>query len=87
MLGKLKIDDPDKFHFDHINQIREYKFDQIRFYNKVSKDQERQINKYKKAIKKVLKYKIGEKVLLKNRELPSTMEGITNCLLYTSRCV
>ena len=64
---------------------KEYKFDQIRFYNKVAEDQERRINKYKKAIKKVLKYKIGEKVLLKNRELPSTMEGITKklLLLYT----
>ena len=69
----------------------EYKFDQIKFYNKLAEDQERRNNKYKEAIKKVLKYQIGEKVVLKNRELPSTMEGITKkllllytCLLYTS---
>ena len=63
----------------------EYKFDKIKFYNKVAEDQEKRQNKYQKAIGKIVKYKIGEKVLLKNRELPSTLEGITKklLLLYT----
>ena len=34
---------------------------------------------------KIIRYKEGEKILIKNRELPSTMEGIANklLLLYT----
>lgn len=34
---------------------------------------------------KAIKFKIGDQVLLKNRELPSTVEGITKklLLLYT----
>ena len=64
---------------------QEYKFNRIRFYNKLAEDQERRQNKYQKAIKKVINYEVGEKVLLKNRELPSTFEGITKklLLLYT----
>ena len=72
----------------------EYKFNRMKFYNKLAEDQERRHKKYQKAIKKVINYEVGEKVLLKNRELPSTLEGITKkllllytCLLYTSRCV
>ena len=64
---------------------QEYKFNRIRFYNKLAEDQERRKNKYQKAIKKIISYEVGEKVLLKNRELPSTLEGITKklLLLYT----
>ena len=75
-----------------------YTFDKIKFYNKVAEDQEKRQNKYQKNSSKIITYKIGEKILLKNRELPSTLEGITKkllllytgpyiCLLYTSRCV
>ena len=60
---------------------QEYKFNRIRFYNKLAEDQERRKNKYQKAIKKIISYEVGEKVLLKNRELPSTLEGITKTLL------
>ena len=51
----------------------------------MTEHQEKRQNKYQKAIGKVFKYKIGEKVLLKNRELPSTLEGIMKklLLLYT----
>ena len=62
-----------------------YKFDKVKFYNKVAEDQEKRQTKYQKAIGRVITYKMGEKVLLKNRELPSTLEGITKklLLLYT----
>ena len=61
------------------------KFDQVKFYNKVAEDQEKRQAKYQKAIGRVITYKEGEKVLLKNRELSSTLEGITKKLklLYT----
>ena len=61
------------------------KFDQLKFYNKVAEDQEKRQAKYQKAIGRIITYKEGEKVLLKNRELPSTLEGITKklLLLYT----
>ena len=72
----------------------EYKFDNVRFYNKIIEKTEKKRNKYQREQQNVIKYQIGEKVLLRNRELPSTMEGITKkllllytCLLYTSRCV
>ena len=71
-----------------------YIFDKIKFYNKVAEDQEKRRIKYNKGMGKVITYTIGEKVLLKNRELPISLEGITKkllllytCLLYTSRCV
>ena len=44
---------------------QEYKFNRIRFYNKLAEDQERRKNKYQKAIKKIISYEVGEKVLLK----------------------
>ena len=72
----------------------EYQFDRMKFYNNTVERAERRRNKYKKTQPKVIMYKIGEKVLLKNQELPSTVEGIAKkplllytCLLYTSRCV
>ena len=74
-----------------IEQIIEFptnnnrKFNQLRFSNKVAEDQEKRQAKYQKAIGRIVTYKEGEKVLLKNRELPSTLEGITKklLLLYT----
>ena len=62
------------------------KFDKVKFYNKVAEDQEKRQAKYHTAIGRVITYKEGENVLLKNRELPSTLEGITKkklLLLYT----
>ena len=53
----------------------------MKFDNKVAEDQEKRQAKYQKAIGRVITYKEGEKVLLKNSELPSTLEGITKKLL------
>ena len=42
--------------------------------------------KYEKNNPKPIKYQVGEKILIRNRELPSTLEGITKkllLLLYT----
>ena len=56
----------------------------MKFYNNTIERAERRQNKYKKTQPKVIMYKIGDKVLLKNRELPSTIEGIAKkLLLYT----
>lgn len=46
---------------------------------------ERRRNKYTEEQKKAPSYQIGEKVLVRNRELPSTPDGITKklLLLYT----
>ena len=57
----------------------------MKFYNKTVEQAEKLHEKYKKLQPKLIKYKIGEKVLLKNRELPSTIEGIAKklLLLYT----
>ena len=37
--------------------------------------------KYQKSQPKIIKYEVGDKVLLKNRELPSAIEGIARKLL------
>ena len=49
------------------------------------RDREKRRNKYQKSKGKIITYTSGEKVLLKNRELPSSLEGITKklLLLYT----
>ena len=62
-----------------------YRFDKAKFYNKVAEDQIKRQNKYQKASGKLIIYEKGEKILLRNRELPSTLEGITKklLLLYT----
>ena len=51
----------------------------------MAEDQEKRRIKYHKGMSKTITYTIGEKVLLKNRELPSSLEGITKklLLLYT----
>ena len=61
------------------------KFDHVKFYNNAVERAEKLHEKYNKLQPKLLKYKIGEMVLLKNRELPSTIEGIAKklLLLYT----
>ena len=63
----------------------EYKFDKIKFYNKTLEQTEKIINKYQRLEPKPVRYQVGDRVLLKNRELPSTMEGIAKklLLLYT----
>ena len=51
----------------------------------MAEDQEKRRNKYQKSKDKIITYTSGEKILLKNRELPSSLEGITKklLLLYT----
>ena len=62
-----------------------YQFDSVKFYNRVVEKPEKQRKKYQQNQQNVVKYQIGEKVLMRNRELPNTMEGITKklLLLYT----
>ena len=66
----------------------------IEIHNRVLHKAELQKRKEERDHNRILKYSMGEKVLLKNRHLPSSVEGITKkllllytCLLYTSRCV
>ena len=47
----------------------------------ISEKIDQQKDKYSRNQQKTIKYNIGEKVLIKNRELPSTIEGITKKLL------
>ena len=46
---------------------------------------EQQRKKYIQSQPKAIKYKVGEKVLIRNREVPSAIQGITRklLLLYT----
>ena len=60
---------------------RDYQFDSLRFYSKVVERIDKRRKKYQIAQQKVIQYQVGEKVLLRNRELPSSMEGITEKLL------
>ena len=59
----------------------EYQFEKRKFYNRIAEKIEQQKDKYFKNQHKTIKYDIGEKVLIKNRELPSTIEEITKKLL------
>lgn len=59
----------------------EYQFDKIKFFNQVLEKVDRQREKYNKSKLRRIKYTIGEKVLLRNRKLPNTIEGITKKLL------
>ena len=63
----------------------EYQFDNVKFHNKILERTDKIRQRYKQLQPKPLQYQIGEQVLLKNRELPSTMEGIAKklLLLYT----
>ena len=55
----------------------EYHFEGTKFYNKELEKTEKQRKKYVQSQPKAIKYKVGEKVLIRNRELPSTIQGIT----------
>ena len=71
----------------------------VEIHNRVLHKAELLKRKEEKNKTKIIKYNVGEKVLLKNRHLPSSAEGIAKkllllytglysiCLLYTSRCV
>ena len=52
-----------------------------RFYSKIAEQVEKKKDKYRKIQPKVIQYQEGEKVLIRNRELPSSREGITKKLL------
>ena len=63
-------------------QSPEYQFNRIQYHDKIMEKLEQRRRKYKQqAPTRIIKYKIGDQVLLRNRELPSTMEGITKKLL------
>ena len=59
----------------------EIKFNRAKFYNNAVERADKLRLKYKKSQPKVIKYEVGDKVLIKNRELPSTVEGIAKKLL------
>ena len=63
----------------------EVKFNSTKFYNNAVERANKLRIKYKKLQPKVIKYEVGDRVLIKNRELPSTIEGIAKklLLLYT----
>ena len=65
----------------NFQESQRYEFDKIKFFNKVIDNLEKRKNQYKKNEDKIIQYEVGEKALLRNRELPKA------CLLYTSRCV
>ena len=60
---------------------QEYQFDRVHFHNKIIEKLEKRKRKYQQVPEKIIQYNVGDQVLLKNRELPSTMEGITKKLL------
>ena len=51
----------------------EYQFEGTKFYNRVLEKTEQQRKKYIQSQPKAIKYKVGVKVLVRNRELPSTI--------------
>ena len=59
----------------------EFEFNKTKFFNNAVERADKLRLKYQKSQPKIITYEVGDKVLLKNRELPSA------CLLYTSRCV
>ena len=60
----------------------EYQFESIKFYNRVMEKAEQQKKKYKKNHPKPINYQVGERILIRNRELPSTLEGKMKKLFY-----
>ena len=56
-------------------------WEERKYYNRIMEKIEKQKNKYSLNRTKVISYQIGEKILIKNRELPSTFEGIAKKLL------
>ena len=63
----------------------EYEFNKLKFFNNAVERTEKLKVKYKQLQPKIITYKVGDKVLLRNRELPSAIEGIARklLLLYT----
>ena len=59
----------------------EYKFDEIKFYNKTLEQTEKIKSKYQRLQPRPVRYQVGDRILLKNRELPNTTEGIAKKLL------
>ena len=53
----------------------------LKFYNKILERTAKIKSKYQRLQPKPVRYQVGDRVLLKNRELPSTMEGIAKKLL------
>lgn len=56
-------------------------FEVVRFYNHIREKTKKQRQKYELANHKAIKYNTGDKILLKNREHPSTVKGIMKKLL------
>lgn len=53
-----------------------------RFYSKIKEMNETQREKYKKATEESDTLSLGEKVFVRNRQSPSTIEGITKKLVF-----
>ena len=58
-----------------------FEFNKTKFYNNAVERADKLRLKYKKSQPKIITYEVGDKVLLKNRELPSAIEGIAKILL------
>ena len=56
-------------------------YDENKCYNRIMEKIEKQRARYSQNQTKIIKYNKGERVLIKNRELPSTLEGIAKKLL------
>ena len=56
-------------------------YDENQCYNRIMEKIEKQRARYSQKQIKIIKYHKGERVLIKNRELPSTLEGIAKKLL------
>ena len=59
----------------------EFRFNKTKFYNNAVERADKLRLKYQKSQPKIIKYEVGDKVLIKNRELPSAIEGIAKKLL------
>lgn len=56
-------------------------FDVIKVYNRISLKNEQRKNRQWRNKTKPIQYKVGDKVLIRNRKLPSSVEGIAKKLL------
>ena len=54
-------------------QGSKYEFNKAKFYNNAVERADKLRLKYKKSHPKIITYEVGDKVLLKNRELPSAI--------------
>ena len=55
--------------------------EQFLFYNQIHRRTERVRRKQQEDPRKPIHYKVGDKVLVKNQQFPSTLEGISKKLL------